>query len=129
MTLFESIQKTFQQTPSKESSLLVVGTVAFDSIETPFGKAERILGGTGAYIGFSASYFINKINLVSVVGGDFPESNLTMLNQHGVNTDGVQVKENEKTFFWKGSYHLDMNTRDTLVTELNSLATFDPIIP
>jgi sugar/nucleoside kinase (ribokinase family) len=129
MTLLESLQKPFKANVTKTSSILIVGTVAFDSIETPFGKAERIIGGTGAYISLSASYFIDRINLVSVVGGDFPKDHFTMLNTRGVKTEGVQIKENEKSFFWKGSYHLDMNTRDTLVTELNVLADFDPIIP
>jgi len=87
------------------------------------------MGGTGAYITLSASYFLKNINLVSVVGGDFPKEHLEMLNEHGIKTEGVQIKENEKSFFWKGVYHLDMNTRDTLVTELNVLATFDPQIP
>ncbi len=129
MTLLESLQKPFKSTTHKTSSILIVGTVAFDSIETPFGKAERIIGGTGAYISLSASYFIDRINLVSVVGGDFPKDHFTMLNGRGVKTEGVQIKENEKSFFWQGVYHLDMNTRDTLVTELNVLADFDPVIP
>lgn len=129
MTLLESLQKTFQPAPSKTSSIIIVGTVAFDSIETPFGKAERIIGGTGAYISIASSYFTKNINLVSVVGGDFPKEHLMMLNERGVKTEGVQIKENEKSFFWKGLYHLDMNTRETLVTELNVLATFDPVIP
>jgi hypothetical protein len=102
--------------------------VAFDSIETPLA-AERIIGGTGAYISIASSYFTKNINLVSVVGGDFPKDHLKMLNERGVKTEGVQIRENEKSFFWKGKYHLDMNTRDTLVTELNVLATFDPVIP
>lgn len=129
MTLLESLQKTFQPSPQKTSSIIIVGTVAFDSIETPFGKAERIIGGTGAYISIASSYFTKNINLVSVVGGDFPKEHLKMLNGRGVKTEGVQIRENEKSFFWQGKYHLDMNTRDTLVTELNVLATFDPVIP
>jgi len=129
MSLLETLQKSFQGSPSKSSCIVVVGTVAFDSIETPFGKAERIIGGTGAYITVTASYFTKNINLISVVGGDFPKSPLKMLNERGVNTEGVQIKENEKSFFWKGVYHIDMNTRDTIVTELNVLANFDPIIP
>src|SRR4026208_2470381 len=98
MTLLESLQKTFQPSPAKTSSIIIVGTVAFDSIETPFGKAERIIGGTGAYISMSSSYFTRNINLVSVVGGDFPKEHLKMLNERGVKTDGVQIKENEKSF-------------------------------
>ncbi len=129
MSILESLQKTFQPSPSKSSSIVIVGTVAFDSIETPFGKAERIVGGTGAYISLASSYFIRNISLVSVVGGDFPKEYFSMLNERGVKTEGVQIKENEKSFFWKGLYHLDMNMRDTLATELNVLATFEPVIP
>jgi sugar/nucleoside kinase (ribokinase family) len=110
-------------------SLLVVGSVAFDAIETPFGKTDKILGGAATYIGLASSYFNPKINLVGVVGSDFPASDISMLQSHSINTDGLQIKENEKTFFWSGRYHNDMNTRDTLVTELNVLGTFDPIIP
>lgn len=110
-------------------SLLVIGTVAFDAIETPFGKTDKIVGGAATYIGTSASYFTKDINLVSVVGEDFPAETIKMLNKRGVNTDGLQIKKGEKTFFWSGKYHTDMNTRDTLATELNVLSTFDPIIP
>ncbi|MCH8286958.1 sugar kinase [candidate division KSB1 bacterium] len=110
-------------------SLLVIGTVAFDAIETPFGKTDKIIGGAATYIGLAASYFTKKINLVSVVGGDFPGSAIEMLHKRGIDTEGLQVKENEKTFFWSGKYHNDMNTRDTLVTELNVLESFDPLIP
>ncbi len=110
-------------------SLLVVGSVAFDAIETPFGKTDKIIGGAATYISLSASYFTKKTNLVAVVGGDFPKSDIAMLQKHGVNTEGLQIKEGEKSFFWAGKYHNDMNTRDTLVTELNVLEKFDPIIP
>jgi sugar/nucleoside kinase (ribokinase family) len=110
-------------------SLLVVGSVAFDAIETPFGKTDKILGGAATYISLASSYFNPKINLVGVVGSDFPTSDISMLQSHSINTDGLQIKENEKTFFWSGKYHNDMNTRDTLVTELNVLGSFDPIIP
>jgi sugar/nucleoside kinase (ribokinase family) len=110
-------------------SLLVVGTVAFDAIETPFGKTDKIVGGAATYIGLAASYFAKKINLVSVVGDDFPSSALTMLKDHHVNLDGLQIKKGEKTFFWAGKYHNDMNTRDTLATELNVLADFNPVVP
>lgn len=129
MSLLDSIQKTFQPSQAKTSSLVVVGTVAFDSIETPFGKSERIIGGAATYISLAASYFVKNINLVSVVGGDFPKQQIALMNKRGVHTEGLQIKEGEKSFFWKGSYHLDMNTRDTLVTDLNVLATFDPIVP
>ncbi|GDX53324.1 sugar kinase [Bacteroidota bacterium] len=112
-----------------ESTLLVVGTVAFDAIETPFGKTDKIIGGAATYISLAASYFGKKINLISVVGGDFPKQQIFAMNERGINTDGLQIKENEKSFFWSGKYHLDMNTRDTLATELNVLANFDPIVP
>jgi sugar/nucleoside kinase (ribokinase family) len=110
-------------------SLLVVGSVAFDAIETPFGKTDKIIGGAATFISLAASYFTKKINLVAVVGGDFLKSDIEMLQQHGVNTTGLQIKENEKSFFWSGKYHNDMNSRDTLITELNVLGTFDPLIP
>jgi sugar/nucleoside kinase (ribokinase family) len=110
-------------------SLLVVGTVAFDAIETPFGKTDKILGGAATYISLAASYFTDKINLVSVVGGDFPQDHISMLQKHSVNTDGLQILKDQKTFFWAGRYHNDMNSRDTLVTELNVLETFDPVVP
>jgi sugar/nucleoside kinase (ribokinase family) len=110
-------------------SLLVVGSVAFDAIETPFGKTDKIVGGAATYIGLSASYFNPKVNLVAVVGGDFPATSIRTLKEHGIDTIGLQIKQDEKTFFWSGKYHNDMNTRDTLVTELNVLGTFDPIIP
>lgn len=110
-------------------SLLVVGTVAFDSIETPFGKADKIVGGAATYIGYSASYFTDNINLVAVIGDDFPKEELRRMEENNINTDGLQVKEGEKSFFWKGKYHNDMNTRDTLDTQLNVLADFDPVIP
>ncbi len=110
-------------------SLTVVGTVAFDAIETPFGKTNKIIGGAGTYIALSASYFEKNINVISVVGADFPQDYLDMLNTHNINTDGIQIKKGEKTFFWSGKYHDNMNVRDTLITELNSLAKFDPVVP
>jgi len=110
-------------------SLLVVGSVAFDAIETPFGKTDKIIGGAATYISLSSSYFNSAVNLVAVVGGDFPKSDIALLQKHGVNTEGLQIKEDEKSFFWSGKYHNDMNSRETLVTELNVLGTFDPIIP
>jgi len=110
-------------------SLLVVGTVAFDAIETPFGKTDKIVGGAATYISVSASYFRKNINLISVVGDDFPNATIEMLKEKSVNTDGLQIKEGEKTFFWSGKYHADMNTRDTMDTQLNVLSNFDPIIP
>ncbi|MBY0425437.1 MAG: sugar kinase [Cytophagales bacterium] len=110
-------------------SLLVVGSVAFDAIETPFGKTDKIIGGAASYISLSSSYFTKKVNLVGVVGEDFPSEYIQLLQKHGVNTTGLQIKKGEKSFFWAGKYHNDMNTRDTLVTELNVLADFDPTIP
>ena len=110
-------------------SVLVVGTVAFDAIETPFGKTDKIVGGAATYIGLSASFFSNTLNLVSVVGDDFPKQAIKILEQHNIDTKGLQIKEGEKTFFWSGKYHNDMNTRDTIETQLNVLETFDPIVP
>ena len=110
-------------------SLLVIGTVAFDAIETPFGKTDKIVGGAATFISMAASYFTKNINLVSVVGDDFPKESIEMLHRRGVNTDGLQIKQGEKTFFWSGRYHNDMNSRDTLDTQLNVLENFDPIIP
>lgn len=110
-------------------SLLVVGTVAFDAIETPFGKSDKIVGGAATYISLAASYFTKNINLVSVVGDDFPKDFIQLFKRHQINTGGLQIKEGEKSFFWAGKYHNDMNTRDTLATELNVLADFDPVVP
>jgi sugar/nucleoside kinase (ribokinase family) len=110
-------------------SLLTVGTVAFDTIETPFGKAERIVGGACTYISLAASYFTKEINLVAVIGDDFPKADLNYLESKGVNLDGLQIKKGEKSFFWAGRYHDNMNSRDTLDTQLNVLADFDPILP
>ena len=110
-------------------SLLTVGSVAFDAIETPFGKTDKIVGGAGTFIALSASNFVKDQKIVSVVGEDFPESMLNTLASRGVALDGLQIKPGEKTFFWSGRYHNDMNSRDTLITELNVLENFDPIIP
>ena len=110
-------------------SILIVGTVAFDAIETPFGKTDKIVGGAATYISLSSSFFTKNLNLVSVVGEDFPESSIKMLQNHNVDIQGLQIKKDEKTFFWSGKYHNDMNTRDTLETQLNVLETFDPIVP
>ena len=111
------------------SKLLAVGTVAFDAIETPFGKTDKILGGSGTFVGLAAAQFGVETGIVSVVGGDFPQAYFDMMNQRGINTDGVEVVEDGKTFFWSGKYHNDMNSRDTLVTELNVLAEFTPKVP
>lgn len=110
-------------------SLLVIGTVALDALETPFGKTDKIVGGSCSYAALAASYFYDKVNIVAVVGGDFPKEFIKTLNDHGVSTEGLQIKETEKSFFWSGKYHNDMNSRDTLITELNVLANFDPVIP
>lgn len=110
-------------------SLIVVGSMAFDELETPFGKTDRIIGGAATYIAISASNFTTPIKQISVVGGDFPKEELKELEERGVILEGVQIKENEKSFFWRGRYHMDMNTRDTLETQLNVLADFDPQVP
>ncbi len=110
-------------------SLLTVGSVAFDAIETPFGKTDKIVGGAATYITLTASYFTKKNNIIGVVGGDFPKEMIETLEQHGVNTEGLEIKPEGKTFFWSGKYHNDMNSRDTLDTQLNVFGDFDPIIP
>ncbi|CAI8302786.1 MAG: putative sugar kinase YdjH [Cryomorphaceae bacterium] len=110
-------------------SVLVVGTVAFDAIETPFGKIDKIVGGAATYICLSSSFFAKNLNLVSVVGDDFPSEAIQMLKNKSVDIDGLQIKKGEKTFFWSGKYHNDMNTRDTLDTQLNVLENFNPIVP
>ena len=110
-------------------SLIVVGTMAFDAIETPFGKSDRIIGGAATYIALSASNFVKPIKQISVVGGDFPQEELDHLSSLGVELEGVQIKKDEKSFFWAGRYHMDMNERDTLDTQLNVLANFNPVVP
>ena len=111
------------------SKLLAVGTVAFDAIETPFGKTDKILGGSGTFVGLAASQFGVKTGVVSVVGGDFPSSYLNMMNTKGIDTQGIEIIKEGKTFFWSGKYHNDMNSRDTLITELNVLENFEPVVP
>jgi len=111
------------------SKLVIVGTVAFDAIETPFGKTDKILGGAATYIGLSASNFHVDSAAVSVVGDDFPQGYLDLLKNRNVNIDGVEIVKDGKTFFWSGKYHNDMNSRDTLATELNVLEHFNPIVP
>ncbi len=111
------------------SKLLIVGTVAFDAIETPFGKTDKILGGAGTYIGLSASQFNVDSAVVSVVGDDFPQKYLDLLTGNNINIDGIEIVEGGKTFFWSGRYHNDLNTRDTLDTQLNVLADFNPVVP
>lgn len=109
--------------------LITVGSVAFDAIETPFGKTDKIVGGAGTFITLSASFFVKSQGIISVVGDDFPTDTLEFMHSRGINTSGIQIKEGEKTFFWSGKYHNDMNSRDTLITELNVLEHFDPIVP
>jgi sugar/nucleoside kinase (ribokinase family) len=111
------------------NKLLIVGTVAFDAIETPFGKTDKILGGAGTYIGLSASFFNVKSAIVSVVGDDFPQSYLNMMSSRGIDISAIEIVKGGKTFFWSGKYHNDLNSRDTLVTELNTLADFQPKVP
>ena len=110
-------------------SLVVIGTVAFDAIETPFGKTDKIVGGAATYASLAASYFYPHVKIVAVVGDDFHNKDIQEFREHGISVEGIQVKEGEKSFFWAGKYHNDMNSRDTLITELNVLANFDPIIP
>jgi len=111
------------------SKLLIVGTVAFDAIETPFGKTDKILGGAATYIGLSAANFKAKSAIVSVVGDDFPQEHINLLENHNINLEGLEVVNGGDTFFWSGRYHNDMNTRDTLDTQLNVLADFQPVVP
>jgi len=110
-------------------SLLTIGTVAFDAIETPFGKTDKIIGGAATYISLSASFFTKNVGLVSVVGGDFPEQTINMFKDKKIDVTGLEIQKENKTFFWSGKYHTDMNTRDTIDTQLNVLATFNPIVP
>ncbi len=110
-------------------SLMIVGTMAFDALETPFGKVDRIIGGSATYAAWAASFFTQPIYQVSIVGGDFPEEEMNALKDRGVAMEGVEIVPDEKSFFWSGRYHMDMNTRDSLVTDLNVLARFDPKLP
>jgi len=110
-------------------SLIAVGTMAFDAIETPFGKVNQIVGGSATYVAYAASNFVQPIQQVSIVGFDFPKEEMDSLAQRGVQLDGVVVVPDKKSFFWSGRYHMDMNTRDTLITDLNVLADFDPVLP
>jgi sugar/nucleoside kinase (ribokinase family) len=110
-------------------ALLVVGSMAFDKIETPFGISDKIVGGSATYVAYAASNFVKPIQQISIVGNDFPEEELNELQARGVQLDGVEVVKDKPSFFWSGRYHMDMNTRDTLVTDLNVLADFNPIVP
>ncbi|MFD1062698.1 PfkB family carbohydrate kinase [Winogradskyella litorisediminis] len=111
------------------SKLVIVGTVAFDAIETPFGKTDKILGGAGTFIGLAASNFNVDSSVVSIVGGDFPQEYLNLLTERNIDISGIEIVKDGKTFFWSGKYHNDMNSRDTLVTELNVLEHFNPVVP
>lgn len=111
------------------NKLVIVGTVAFDAIETPFGKTDKILGGAATFIGLAASQFDIDSSVVSIIGGDFPQEYLDLLAHKNIDISGVEIVKEGKTFFWSGKYHNDMNTRDTLTTELNVLADFNPIVP
>jgi sugar/nucleoside kinase (ribokinase family) len=110
-------------------NLVAVGTVAFDSIETPFAKKDRVIGGAATYITLAASHFVKNSGLISVIGDDFPSEMLEEMKNRGIDQAGLQIKEGEKSFFWAGKYHYDLNSRDTLITDLNVLANFDPIVP
>ena len=110
-------------------SVIVVGTMAFDAIETPFGKIDQIIGGSATYVAYAASNFVKPIQQVSIIGADFPEEEMAELRSRGVQLEGVEIVPNKKSFFWSGRYHLDMNSRDTLVTDLNVLADFNPVVP
>ena len=110
-------------------SLITVGTMAFDAIETPFDKVDKIIGGSATYVAYAASNFIQPVQQISIIGNDFPEEEIAELKKRGVQMDGVEVVKDKKSFFWSGRYHLDMNSRDTLVTDLNVLEDFNPIVP
>src|SRR5216110_1037510 len=110
-------------------SLISVGTMAFDAIETPFGKVDKIIGGSGTYVAYAASNFVTPIQQISIVGYDFPGEEMALLKTRGVQLEGVEVVPDKKSFFWSGKYHTDMNTRDTLITDLNVLADFKPVVP
>ncbi len=110
-------------------SVIALGTMAFDAIETPFGKIDKIVGGSATYVAYAASHLVKPILQISIVGEDFPKEEMEELKKRGVQLDGVEIVAGKKSFFWSGKYHLDMNTRDTLVTDLNVLADFDPVVP
>ncbi|HMJ46246.1 MAG TPA: PfkB family carbohydrate kinase [Ferruginibacter sp.] len=110
-------------------SVISVGTMAFDAIETPFGKVDRIIGGSATYVAYAASNFITPVQQISIVGNDFPQDEMDALIKRGVQLEGVEIVPGKKSFFWSGKYHIDMNTRDTLVTDLNVLEDFNPVVP
>src|SRR5882724_10009168 len=110
-------------------SLIAVGTMAYDAIETPFGKTDKIVGGSATYVAYAASNFIKPINQISIVGYDFAKEEMDALKSRGVELEGVKIVPDKKSFFWSGKYHMDMNSRDTLITDLNVLLDFDPVVP
>ena len=110
-------------------SLITVGTMAFDAIETPFGKTDQIVGGSATYVAYAASNFVKPVQQISIIGYDFPKEEMEELKRRGVQLEGVEIVKDKKSFFWSGKYHIDMNTRDTLITDLNVLADFNPIVP
>ena len=110
-------------------SLITVGTMAFDAIETPFGKTDQIVGGSALYVAYAACNFVKPVQQISIVGYDFPKEEMDELRQRGIHLDGVEIVPDKKSFFWSGRYHEDMNSRDTLITDLNVLADFDPKVP
>src|SRR6476646_10323437 len=107
-------------------SLITLGTMAFDAIETPFGKVDKIVGGSATYVAYAASHLVKPVQQISIIGNDFPQSEIEELERRGVQTEGVERVPDKKSFFWSGKYHMDMNTRDTLITDLNVLADFNP---
>ena len=110
-------------------SVICVGTMAFDAIETPFGKVDKITGGSATYVAYAASYFVTPVQQISIVGYDFPQEEMDEMKKRGITLDGVEIVKDKKSFFWSGKYHLDMNSRDTLITDLNVLEDFNPIVP
>ncbi|HZE84419.1 MAG TPA: sugar kinase, partial [Puia sp.] len=110
-------------------SLIVVGSMAYDAIETPFGKTDRIVGGAATYAAYAATNFVKPVNQISIVGNDFEKKEMEELQKRGVSLEGVEIVPDKKSFFWSGRYHMDMNSRDTLVTELNVLGDFKPVVP
>lgn len=110
-------------------AVISVGTMAFDAIETPFGKIDKIVGGSGTYVAYAASHLTNPIQQISIVGNDFPQEEMDELKMRGVELTGVEIVPDQKSFFWSGKYHMDMNSRDTLITDLNVLANFNPKVP
>src|SRR5436190_12021049 len=110
-------------------AVITVGTMAFDAIETPFGKTDQIVGGSGTYVAYAAGNFVTPIQQISIVGYDFPKEEMDELTKRGVSLEGVEIVKDKKSFFWSGKYHLDMNSRDTLVTDLNVLEDFNPVLP